>query len=321
MNDIVLAADLGGTNLRMAAVSRNGEIHTRIKIATPKTNSSEDIVSVVTAAARECISEIDTAPKAVALAVPGTINSITRRITQAPNIPQLNGFDLVGAVRAELALPVTIENDANAAAIGENWLGASRKAETSIMVTLGTGVGGGIMIARKIVSGLDGTAGEIGHICVEPEGIPCGCGSHGCVEQYASATALVRMARAAIKDEPSISGSNNMEINSALDVFEQANCGAGWAKKIFRTQGYYLGIVLAGLINCLNPEVIVIGGGAAAAWERFMPSLQEQVQIRAYDEAVARAKIVPAALGDNAGILGAARLGFEKSVSEVDVVV
>ncbi|MDH3493730.1 MAG: ROK family protein [Acidobacteriota bacterium] len=320
MKDIVLAADLGGTNLRMAAVSKNGDIHTHVKRKTPASKTSKDIVSIVTSAAKECVAGLNSVPEAIAIAVPGTISSRTGAITRAPNIPGLDRFDLVAALNEECRYPVIIENDANAAAIGENWLGSSKDSDTSIMVTLGTGVGGGIIIDGKILRGLDGTAGEIGHVSVEPNGLPCGCGSFGCLEQYASATAVINMALKAVESDPEINPPPG-RIHDAETVFRIAESGEGWARDIFERQGFYLGIVVAGLINCLNPEVIVIGGGAAAAWDAFMPALKEQVVKRTYADACARARIVPAALGDNAGILGVARLGFEKVRSGLDVVV
>ena len=313
MKDIVVAADLGGTNLRMAAVSFDGDIVKRVKLPTPESGCKEEIVKSICRAAAECTSGLPVEPSALALAVPGTIDNSSGVVMRAPNLPDLDGFNFVDAVRAETKLPVFIENDANAAAIGESWLGASRGYSNSVMVTLGTGVGGGIIIDGKIVRGIDGTAGEIGHINVEPEGLPCGCGSHGCLEQYASASAIARTAQAAFKSNSETQGELDSE-----DVYQYAADGAEWAREIFSRQGYYLGLALGDLINCLNPEVVVIGGGAAAGWDAFTPTLRQQLEIRAYAEAVARANIVRAELGDNAGILGAAKVAFESLGSVSD---
>ncbi|NNE66953.1 MAG: ROK family protein [Pyrinomonadaceae bacterium] len=320
MSETVLAVDLGGTNLRTAGVGADGTISVRVQERTPESKSSADVVAVVSRSIGECLLEMPVKPEAVALAVPGTIGANSGIVNRAPNIPGLDGFDLEHAVSEACGLPVIIENDANAAAVGESWLGSSKGAATSIMVTLGTGVGGGIIIDGKLVRGLDGTAGEIGHVCVEPNGPVCGCGSHGCVEQYSSASAVVRMARDAIEKNPSLERSG-LEAEGSKWVFDAAVAGEPWAKRIFEVQGYYLGIVLAGLVNTLNPEVVVIGGGAAAAWDEFYPVLEDQVLKRTYAEASARARIVPAALGDNAGILGAAHLGFKRVRSKTDVAV
>lgn len=317
MNDIVLSADMGGTNLRIAAVSRDGAILSRLKQGIPNSRNREDIVEAIRVAARDLISETGLSPLAIAVAVPGTVNANEGTINRAPNLPDLDGFNIGTAVSLATNIRSIIENDANAAAIGERWLGASRDSRDSIMVTLGTGVGGGIIVDGKIVRGSDGTAGEIGHINVEPDGLRCGCGSHGCVEQYSSASAVVKMAVEAVGDKLSGIESNGRKMDSET-IFKYAESGEAWAKTVFETQGYYLGIVLADLINCLNPEKIVIGGGASAAWNAFMPKLLEQVELRAYAETQASSKIVPAVLRDNAGILGAAKLAFESVAAETD---
>ncbi len=320
MKDIVLAADLGGTNLRMAAVSYNGDIIKRVKLRTPTSGRKEAIVDLISKAAEECLSGVDNSAQALSLALPGTVNGDTGLISKAPNLRDLEGFFIGSAVESKVGMPVILQNDGNAAAVGEHWLGASVNSACSIMVTLGTGVGGGIIVDSKIVNGLDGTAGEIGHINVEPEGIPCGCGSRGCLEQYASATAVEKMAKRARDKNPADFVDYEASIDSEI-VFEKALEGELWATEIFKAQGYYLGIALAGLINCLNPEVIVVGGGAAGAWEAFMPSLVNEVRNRAYTAAAERARIVRAELDDNAGILGAARTAFEElNISVVEVV-
>ena len=320
MNDIVLSADLGGTNLRIATVSSDGAILKRVKQRIPISRNRTDIVDAIAKAAQELTCESDVTPFAIAVAVPGTVDVLEGTIKRAPNLPDLDGFDIGSAVSFSTNIRAIVENDANAAAIGESWLGASRDSNDSIMVTLGTGVGGGIIVDGKIVRGSEGTAGEIGHINVEPDGLRCGCGSHGCVEQYSSASAVLKMAVEAVGDDLSKIESNGNKLDSE-SIYKFAASGEVWAKSVFETQGYYLGIVLADLMNCLNPEKIVIGGGASAAWDAFMPKLLEQVELRAYAETEARSKIVRALLGDNAGILGAAKLAFESAVAGTDVAV
>lgn len=310
MDKIVLATDLGGTNLRMAAVGHDGSVLSRVKHRTPRSDGPEEIVRAMVRAAGECRAELDDhEPVALAAAVPGTINFDKGLIFKAPNLPELDRFPMVAALERELGISAVLENDANAAAVGESWLGAARGYCNSITVTLGTGVGGGIVIGGRILRGIDGTAGEIGHINVEPEGIECGCGSYGCVEQYSSATALVRMARE-LKVGPDGTSADGELTSEAL--FDLAQNGDERALEVFRKQGYYLGLMLAGLVNTLNPEAIVIGGGAAGGWDLFIGSLTEQIRIRCYSEPAARAKIVRAELGDDAGLLGVARLGFER---------
>lgn len=313
MNKIVLATDLGGTNLRMAAVDKVGKILYRTKHETPKSERADEIVDAIISAARECQKKTEHIGKAssIGAAVPATINSEKGIIMKAPNLPALDGFRLSAILSAELNMPVILENDANAAAIGENWLGASKGFEHSICVTLGTGVGGGIILNGRILRGIDGTAGEIGHICVEPLGAPCGCGSRGCVEQYSSATAVVRLTRELENQYPKSILQNKTRLTS-LDVYEAGKQGDNLALEVFRQMGFYLGIALADLINVLNPEVIVIGGGASSGWDLFIEHLEDQIRKRAFREPAERVKLIRAKLGDDAGILGAAHQALKE---------
>jgi glucokinase len=311
MDKIVLAVDLGGTNLRMAAVGAGGEVVARSKSATPRSDDPRDIVDAIIASARDChdpgAPEYDI--QAIGIAIPAMSIGAGGVVNKAANLPSLDGFALAPAVAEKLGVPAVLENDANAAAIGENWIGASRGIQNSICVTLGTGVGGGIILNGATLRGPDWSAGEIGHICVEPLGPPCGCGSNGCVEQYSSATAIVRMAREIMGNYPASELHGKFEL-SAFDVYEAGKSGDELAGEVFRLMGQYLGIALAGLINVLNPEVIVIGGGVAAGWDLFIGHVRDEIEKRAYCEPAKRAKLVRALLGDDAGILGAARVAF-----------
>ncbi len=317
---IVIACDLGGTNLRMAAIDSDGVVLYRTKRATPKADRADEIVSAMIESASECrenVRELGTV-LSIAIAAPATVSAEKGIILKAPNVPALDGFRIIAALENELNLQAILENDANAAAVGENWLGASKGFANSICVTLGTGVGGGIIIDGKVLRGVDGTAGEIGHICVEPFGAPCGCGGRGCVEQYSSATAVVRQTQELASQYPKSELPNKLRLTSK-DIYEAGMAGDELALEVFRRQGFYLGIALAGLINVLNPEVIAIGGGAAAGWELFMPHLQEQLEHRTYREPRLRAKFNKAELGDDAGILGAAKLAFDRLAVEKKV--
>lgn len=311
MAELTIAADLGGTHLRAATVSRNGEICQRIKQKTPKSDKADDIVQALLTTAMDLISRHSANEiKSLSVVVPGTIQAEKGTVTKAPNLPSLDGFRLSAALESEIKLPVFIENDANAAAVGEMWLGAARGSNTIICVTLGTGVGGGIILDRKLLRGLDGSAGEIGHIGVEPFGPPCGCRSRGCLEVFASATAIVRMTRELGTRYPDSSLNDLKELTSEA-VYLQGEQGDELALEVFRRAGFYLGVGLATLINILNPEMIVIGGGVAAGWDLFINHVQEHVYGRAFPEPARRVKIVRAICGDDAGLLGAAYLAFE----------
>jgi len=319
MNELVLATDLGGTNLRVAAVDRDGKILYRTKYETPKSERADEIFRVITQAARKCQEAVEKNGKIIAVgaAVPATVNAADGIILKAPNLPALDGVRFSAAISGELNLPVILENDANSAAIGEHWRGASNGFDNSICVTLGTGVGGGIILSGEILRGVDGTAGEIGHICVEPFGAPCGCGSRGCVEQYSSATAIVRIVQELKNQYPQSLLFEKLFKKTrctSLDVYEAGKAGDELALEAFRQMGFYLGIALADLVNVLNPEVIVIGGGAAAGWDLFIHHVRNQIYSHAFREPAERAKLLRAKLGDDAGILGAARLAFNLSL-------
>jgi glucokinase len=304
---LIFAADLGGTHLRAATVDRKGRIHSRFKQNTPQGDDANAIVDAVVRTVHECGS---THISAVSLVVPGTVKVEEGTVVKAPNLPCLDGFRLAAALSSRLDLPAIVENDANAAAVGEMWQGAAVGCKTIICLTLGTGVGGGIILDGKLWRGVDGAAAEIGHMCVDPfGGVACTCGSRGCLEVFASATAIVRMTREASPRYPD-SALQGKEDRTAEMIFEAGKAGDDLALEIFRRMGVYLGIGLANLINILNPEMIVIGGGVVNAWDLFEKHMHQQVEERAFPLLAARVKIVRAKCGDDAGLLGAARLAF-----------
>jgi glucokinase len=313
--EVVFAADLGGTHLRVATVDRNGNIYYRHMQPTPKAEKPNEIVRALIDAvhqAEQKTAEFGGRISAVSLAVPGTVNVAEGVVVKAPNVPCLDGFRLAAALESELDWPVILENDANAAAIGEMWQGAGRGHRTLICVTLGTGVGGGIILDGKLWRGADGSAAEIGHIGVDPfAGVACMCGSRGCLEVYASATAIVRMTREARPRYPN-SVLHNTEDLTSQKIYQAGRDGDELAIEVFRRMGVYLGIGLASLINVLNPEIVVIGGGLSNGWDLFEKHMHQQVVERAFPIPARRVKIVRADCGDDAGLLGAARLAFEE---------
>lgn len=308
----VLAADLGGTNLRMAVVAESGAILHSVRDATPESGDYAEIVSRIAETAKQCRDAVAStaSPARLSLAIPSSVRPYDGRILYSPALPKLNGSNLAEDVSRAAQVPVSLENDANAAAVGENWLGASKGFGTSICVTLGTGVGGGIILNGALYRGIDGTAAEIGHVCIVPDGRPCGCGSRGCLEQYASATAISRFARELAEVFPESVLNDRKDVTS-LEVFNAGMAGDARALEVFRRMAYYLGAGLSGLVNVLNPEAIVIGGGAAAGWDLFIGDLRSELNKRAFQQPAERVKLLRAALGDDAGILGAARLAFE----------
>jgi len=314
---LVFTADLGGTHLRAAAVDEDGKIHFRMKQDTPPSESRGEIVRALVLAARECEKQSAAAGyeiRAISVVVPGSVNVEAGVIVKAPNLPCLDGFQLTAALTAELNRPAILENDANAAAVGEMWQGAGRSRRTIVCVTLGTGVGGGVILNGKLWRGVNDSAAEIGHMCVDPfGGVACTCGSRGCLEVYASATAIVRMTREARPRHPNSVLQASDDLTSEK-IYRAGLKGDELALEVFRRMGVYLGIGLANLINILNPEMIVIGGGVVNGWKLFEKDMNHQVAERAFPLPAAQVKIVPGECGDDAGLLGAAKLAFSDSL-------
>src|SRR5579872_3426875 len=204
------------------------------------------------------------------IGVPGIIDMETGTVIESPNLPDWTNYPVRDEIQRRLGASVILENDANVAALGEKWMGAARDVDSMCMFTLGTGVGSGLVLGGKIWHGMMGMAGECGHITVFPDGVPCGCGNRGCVEQYASATAVKRMAIEAIATgkapELARAMNENPEFSSKV-VFQYAVGGDVAAQQIFEAVGRALALVLGDMINALNLPMYVIGGGMASAWE------------------------------------------------------
>jgi len=297
---LVFAVDLGGTHLRVALVDDHGRILQHLKQETPRGDSPEEILDALASAARawDCESK---PVVAASIMVPGAVDSDKAVVVQAPNLPSLINFQLKAELQRRLGWPVFLENDANAAAVGEMWLGAARGCTDVVSVTLGTGVGGGVILKGRLWRGSHGSAGEIGHTTVDPfSGLKCKCGNTGCLELFASATAIVRMAREL-----------GMKESSAEEVYDAGLKGDKQALTVFTRFGMYLGIGLANLINLIDPQVIVITGGAVNGWDLFATEMYRQVEERAFRATAQQVKIARSECGDNAGLLGAARIAFQ----------
>jgi glucokinase len=305
---LVFAVDLGGTHLRVALVDDTGTILHQLKQETPKGDSAQPIVDALVNAAQAWSSD-ERPIIATSIVVPGAVDIDKSVVVQAPNLPSLINFGLKAELEQRLGWPVLLENDANAAAVGEMWLGAARGCQDVISVTLGTGVGGGVILEDKLWRGAHGSAGEIGHTTVDPfSGLKCKCGNTGCLELFASATAIVRMTRESLSLFPE-SVLKSCEL-SAVKVYNAGQDGDELALAVFRRFGMYLGIGLANLINLFDPQVIVLTGGAVNGWDLFAPEMYRQVGERAFRATAQQVKIARAECGDNAGLLGAARLAF-----------
>ena len=309
MGDYAIGVDLGGTNLRAAAVSRDGEILKKISGATPVSAGREAVTADIVRSIQDLRGDLAGETLAgVGVGIPGYILMEKGIVTGAPNLPDFVNYPIRDEIEARLGAKVVLENDANAAALGEQWIGAGRGVEDLVMLTLGTGIGGGIILGGRIMRGYLGMAGEIGHVTVDPNGYPCGCGNHGCVEKYASATAVAAMAKL-LNLGP---GADGVDL-TAEQVYRLAVDGNGRAQAIFDSVGTALGTVLAGLINVFNVPLFLLGGGLTGAWDRFEPALQRELTSRSFTYCSYPPRIEKAKLGPDAGLFGAARLAFPTS--------
>lgn len=287
----------------MAAVDDAGNVLRLVRRSTPHGVTPQQLTDQFAEMADECRAAASREFGAIGIGVPANVTS-SGILHHLPNLPTLEGADLGSLVSRRLGIPAVLENDATAAAIGEAWLGASKDIADFILLTLGTGVGGGVFVNGVPLRGPDGGAGKLGHICVEPDGHPCGCGSNGCLEQYASATALVRLA-----------SEGGLAVADSHELFARWQAGDAIARSVFDSMARHLGITLGGLVNTFNPEMIVIGGGASAGWDAFVEPLTKEIAYRAFAEPAERVKLVRTALDDDAGILGAAKSALDMKVT------
>jgi glucokinase len=315
MEKRVIGIDVGGTNLRGALVSPDGKIINRMKIASDADQGIEAVIDNLVRLIKSIGGGEDVS--AVGFGIPGIIDFKAGIITQAPNICNVNNYPIRENLRARLgdAIPVIIENDANCAALGEWWMGAGKDVGSLVMITLGTGVGGGIVLDGKLWRGADGFGGEVGHMTIYPDGAKCNCGNYGCLESYSSATAIRRMVKEILSDSNSktaLSELVNDEDPGRMPeaVMKAALDGDRAALGIWEQFGTALGIGMASLVNILNVEMIVIGGGVSQAWEMFIGKTLTELKRRALRAPAERVKVMKNVLGDDEGIIGASYLAL-----------
>lgn len=328
-----IGVDLGGTNLRIAAVDTEGKLLEKLTTGTEVGRGRDSVIGEMCEAILSVDLKFRDSGKlaGIGIGVPGFIDMDTGTIMESPNLPGWANFPVRDDIQRRLGVPVILENDANSAAMGEKWLGAGRDTDHMAMYTLGTGVGGGLVLNGRLWHGMNGMAGELGHINVEPEGYPCGCGSRGCLEQYASATAIVRMAHEIIAtgqaDDLAQASRGNVEFNSRV-IYQLAIQGDVAAQRIYETVGRSLGVGIGGTVNAMNLPMYVVGGGVASAWDAFAPTMFEELKNRSFvykvtapDGPMAGKKhtiVTRALMGSDAGLYGAARLPMLDSLTQTE---
>lgn len=296
MTTQVIGIDLGGTAIKLGRFTSDGDCLKSLTIGTPQPATPAAVVTTIV----DAVAEVDPQKNAVAIGVgtPGPADATGRIAKIAINLPQWRNVPLADILETKIGKPAVIDNDANCAAMGEAWLGAGRFYKNFILLTLGTGVGGAIFLDGKLFTGNFGAAGELGLISLIPDGPQCKSGNQGSLEQYTSATAIRRRTG-----------------KEAAELGALGKAGDGEALKFWHEYGRYLGIGVTSLIYVLTPEAVVIGGGVSASFDYFLPSMKAEIERRVMPTSRVNLQIIRAELGNAAGMLGAAKLAFEKIVN------
>jgi glucokinase len=310
MEELFVGIDLGGTNIKAGLVTESGAIVQRQRVPTEAESGPDAVARRLCEAARRCAEESGTdlgQVRGIGVGSPGTHDPENGVVLFSPNLPGWRDVPLRRLVQDEIGLPVVLDNDANVAALAEQWIGAGRGCSSLVLLTLGTGIGSGIVLDGRIWHGADGVAGEVGHMSIDPHGLPCGCGNRGCLEVYASATGMVRRMREAIDTgEPSVLAERRDALTARL-IHEAAVGGDAAARHAVEETGRYLGVGVSNLLHLLNPQVVAFSGGVAAAGEMLMAPVRKEVAWRTLEASRRNVRICFSEVPEDAGILGAAR--------------
>lgn len=306
--------DLGGTNTKIGLVDEDGNI---IFTTIVKTDSMEGFEKTIQRLSKILLQQVKSFDlnfddvQSVGVGVPGPVLN-SRVVKFWANFPWKNGVDLALEFEKNLGKPVKADNDVNVITLGEMWKGSAQGYKNVLGLAIGTGIGGGIIVDGKLVSGENGAGGEVGHIKVERDGKLCGCGQKGCWEAYASATGLIREAQSRLAVNKT-NGLYEQVIGrdlEAKDIFDVAKEGDAFALDLVDYEADYIALGIGNLLNVLDPEIVVVGGGVSLAGDILFDKVKERLKRYAFPSTTENLKIVAASLGNDAGILGAAYLGM-----------
>ena len=315
--NIAIGIDLGGTKISTALLNDTEEIIAHDYRLTHAADGQEAVIERMLDSARRVMHQAEVTASqiaAIGIGAPGPLDIQAGVVVAPPNLPGWDHVPLKQLVEEGLEIRTYLENDANAAALGEHRFGAGRGMEHMIYVTVSTGIGGGLILDGKLYHGDSGGAGEIGHITVAPNGPPCGCGNYGCLEALASGTAIARTARERVAQGAptliaSLAEDDPQRITAKL-VAEAAGQGDKIAEEILAQAMNYLGIGMANLVNLFNPQLIVIGGGLTNIGQGLFETVRRVIDQRAFRASAQAVQVAPAELGDNVGVLGAAAVAL-----------
>jgi len=315
-SNYIVGVDLGATNVVSLLVNGEGKVIVKDSRATLAREGKEKTLSQIVNSVRAVLEKgqlqgISSASiKGVGVGSPGPLDTKKGIIHFAPNLAGWNNVPLVSFLGDQLKLPIFLENDANAAALAEWWIGAGKKVDNLVLLTLGTGVGGGIIIGGEVLHGAWDTAAEIGHMIIHAGGLVCGCGKRGCLEAYASATGVIKRTVSLMKaGEDTVLRElvhGHLEDITCELVYRAAERGDELSREIAEETAKYLGIGIASIVNIINPEMVILSGGMTAAGDLLFKPVRKYAREYALEAAIRGVRIVPAKLGGNTGALGAA---------------
>ena len=304
--------DLGGTTVKIAYFEETGKMLEKWEIPTVTANGGAQILPDIAQSIRDFLDAnhiSDTAILGLGIGVPGPVNAkgvVNRCVNLGWGV-----FNIAETLASLTGFPVRAGNDASVAALGEYWKGGGQGCDNMVFVTLGTGVGGGIVVEGNLLHGADGSGAEIGHICVNPqETLRCNCGNYGCVEQYCSATGIVRLAKLYLAESQTETTLRGVENLTCKDIFDAAKAGDAAANAILDQVYRYMGLFLANVCSTVNPEAVVIGGGVSKAGDMLVKGIEPYFHKHVF-HAASGAKFAMASLGNDAGAYGAFKLALD----------
>ena len=310
MSDLTIGVDLGGTNIKAGLIAEDGEVIRRHRVTTDAHLGPRGVADRICGACRELLATADqrgAAVRGVGVGSPGTIDIESGVVLFSPNLDGWNDVPLRAMVEDGLGMRCVVDNDANVAALAEQWVGVGQGTGSLVLLTLGTGIGGGIVLDGRIWHGGNGVAGEVGHMSINPDGPLCGCGNRGCLEAYASATAMVRPMRETIDaGAPTALAARRDELTAAL-IHAAAVDGDAAARANIEQTGRYIGVGVSNLMHILNPEAVAFSGGVTAAGEMLLEPVRQEVKWRTLEASRRDVRISFSALPEDAGLIGAAR--------------
>ena len=312
-----IGVDLGGTNIKIGIVSQRGKLLKKISLSSKAEGGPDKVVKQIRLGIKEILSKNKKKIRGIGIGSPGVVSIKKGTVENPPNFPGWTKVNLGNIISKEFNIDCHVENDANAAAIGEMIFGTGKRYNSFVMITLGTGVGGGIILNRKLYRGEIGAAGEIGHITINYEGPRCNCGSFGCIEAYVGNNYLISKVKADLTASPNPKilklVNNDLNLLTPLIINKAAEDGDAFAKSVISEMGEQIGSALASVSNLLDVSTFIIGGGVSGFGRSLFTAINKSLVVRVITSLRNRVKVLPAKLKNEAGIKGASALVFYKS--------